>query len=85
MTTTLTVDAFSALINNKRDLYEACVRNGYYLPKLKSSVVTEEYMRLVMHGKSFCPKYADIKMKPCPRQPNKEVLLRKFTTLANHK
>ena len=67
MTTTLTVDAFSALINNKRDLYEACVQNGYYLPKLKSSVVTEEYMRLVMTGKSFCPKFADIRMKPCPR------------------
>ena len=55
MTTTLTVDAFSQLINNKRDLNEACVRNGYYLPKLKSSVVTEEYMRLVMNGNPSVP------------------------------
>jgi len=66
-TTTLTVDAFSAVIKNKRDLYEACVRNGFYLPKLKTSVVTEEYMRMLIEGKSFCPRCDDIRMKPCPR------------------
>ncbi len=59
MTTTLTVDAFSQLINNKFDLYETCVRNWYYLPKLKNSVVTEDYMRFVMNKQSFCPKYPD--------------------------
>ncbi len=61
-TTTLTVDAFSELIRNKKDLYEACVRNGFYLPKLKSPMVTEDYMRHVMTGKAFCPKYKEIKM-----------------------
>ena len=78
MTTTLTVDAFSQLIRNKNDLYEACLRNDYYLPRLKTSMVTEDYMRNVITGKAFCPKFKDIKMMPCPRPPGKEVLLRMF-------
>jgi hypothetical protein len=82
MTTTMTVDAFSQLIKNKRDLYEACERNGYYLPKLKSPMVTEDYMRHVMNGKSFCPKRVDIRMLPCPRPPNKELLVQLFRELA---
>ena len=47
-TTTLTVDDFLKYIQNKRDLYEACERNGYYLPRLKTTMVTEEYMRQVI-------------------------------------
>ena len=82
MTTTMTVDAFSQLIRNKRDLYEACERNGYYLPKLKSPMVNEDYMRHVMNGKSFCPKRVDIRMLPCPRPPNKELLVQMFRELA---
>ena len=83
-TTTLTVDAFSQLIRNKRDLYEACERNGYYLSKFKSPMVTEDYMRHVMIGKSFCPKRVEIRMLPCPRPPNKEVLVDMFKVLAEH-
>ena len=49
-TTTLTVDDFSKYIQNKRDLYEACQRNGYYLPQFKSSMVLEEFMRQIIKG-----------------------------------
>ena len=41
-------------------------------------MITKEYMRNVITCKIFCPKYSDIKMLPCPRPPNKEVLLKKF-------
>jgi len=74
----MTVDEFSKVMANVRDLYEACVRNNYYLPKIKSTMVTEEYMKNVINGKAFCPKFDDIKMLPCPRPPNKEVLIDKF-------
>jgi len=84
MNTTLTVDAFTQLIRNTRDLYEACERNGYYLPKFKSTMITEDYMRHVMIGKSFCPKRVDIRMLPCPRPPNKEKLVEMFRVLAEH-
>jgi hypothetical protein len=74
----MTVDEFFRLIQNRRDLYEAVQRNGYYLPKLKTTMITEDYMRNVISGKAFCPKYAEIKMLPCPRPPCKQVLLDKF-------
>jgi hypothetical protein len=77
-TTTLTVDDFSKYIQNKRDLYEACERNGFYLPRLKTTMVTEEYMRQVIKGNSWCPMRSKIKMLGCPRPPNKSVLLEKF-------
>jgi hypothetical protein len=41
-------------------------------------MITEEYMRNVFLGKAYCPKYAEIKMLPCPRPPTVEVLLKKF-------
>jgi len=77
-TTTLTVDDFSKYIQNKRDLYEACERNGFYLPRLKTTMVTKEYMRQVIKGSSWCPLRKDIKMLGCPRPPNKSELLDKF-------
>jgi hypothetical protein len=74
----MTVDEFSRLIQNRRDLYEAVIRNGYYLPRFKTTVITEDYMRNVITGKAFCPKYDEIKMLPCPRPPTKQILLDKF-------
>jgi hypothetical protein len=74
----LTVDDFSKYIQNKRDLYEACERNGFYLPRLKTTMVTEEYMRQVIKGNSWYPMRSKIKMLGCPRPPNKSVLLEKF-------
>ena len=80
-TTQMTVDQFSQYIRNRKDMYEACVRNGFYLPKIKSNMITEDYIRNVMQGKAFCTRFKNIKMLPCPRPPNKELLLLKFQTL----
>ena len=30
------------IIGNKADLYEAAVRNGWYMPKFKSTIITED-------------------------------------------
>jgi hypothetical protein len=40
----MTLDDFSKYIQNKRDLYEACKCNGYYLPAKKTTMATEEFM-----------------------------------------
>jgi hypothetical protein len=77
-TTIMTVDDFSKYIQNKRDLYEACTRNGYYLTSKKSTMATKEFMRNVIKGSAWCPKKAKIKMLGCPRPPNKSELLDKF-------
>lgn len=63
----LTVGEFSKLVVNTRDMYEAMVRNGWYLPRFKSTMITELYMNNVMSGKAFCPKFEDIKLLPCRR------------------
>ena len=77
-TVSMSVNEFSKLVQNRRDLYEALLRSGCYLPKFKTTMITEECMRNVIAGKAFCPKYKDIKMLPCPRPPSKDVLLKKF-------
>ena len=62
-------------IKSKADLYEAALRNGFFLPKFKSSVVTEDYIYGVLTGTVLCPKYKDIKLLPCPKPPDKETLI----------
>ena len=62
-------------IGNKAELYESAIRNGFYLPKLKSSIITEDYIYGVLIGNVLCPKYRDIKLLPCPRPPDKETLI----------
>ena len=74
----VTVDDFSKYIANKRDFYDAMVANGYYMPKYKSTMITEDYMRDILGGKTFCPHYKDVKLLPCPRPPQVDMLLKKF-------
>ena len=74
----VTVDDFSRYIASKRDFYDAMVASGYYLPRYKSSMITEEYMRDILGGRTFCPHYKYVKLLPCPRPPPVELLLRKF-------
>jgi len=69
------------IIGGKADLYEAAVRNGWYLPKYKASIITENYLTAVITGKIYCPKYSDIKLIPCFRPPDKEILLKDFNRL----
>ena len=77
----LTSAAFSEVIRDVHDLYEAALRNGYFLPKLKSSAVNEPMLFNVLQGHYLCPKYADIKLKACVKPPLKEVLLSKLLKL----
>ena len=73
------------IIGNKADLYDAAIRNGWYLPKMKSSIITEEYITNVITGKVFCPRFSDIKLVPCPKPPEKQLMLKDFARLVNSK
>lgn len=68
-------------MQDKRDLYEAVQRNGWYVPSYKSNACNEKYLKKVLLGKVYCPKYEDIKMLPCPRPPSKTVLYEKFKAI----
>jgi len=72
-------------IAGKDDLYYATVRNGYYLPSLKSSIITEDYLADVACGRVLCPRYDEVRLKPCPFPPDKETLLRLAQKIAEHR
>ena len=74
----LTTKQFSALVLDKKDLYELALRNGYYLPAFKSGFCTEDYLINVVKGGYWCLKYADIHLLPCPRPPCKDILIEKY-------
>ena len=85
MDSTITLEQAKLLVKSKSHLYKAMIRNGWYLPKLKSSVVTEKYLNGVRDKKYYCPKYSDLKTLPCPDPPGKEFLLDEVMKFTNAK
>ena len=79
------LDEVKRIIGGKADLYEAAVRNGWYLPKYKSTIITEQYLQSVIFGKVYCPKYSEIRLVPCPRAPDKDTLLKDFKKVLSNK
>lgn len=44
MNANFSVQEIAKYIRSKADLYEAAVRNGYFLPQKNSQIITEEYL-----------------------------------------
>lgn len=79
------VEEISKFIRSKSDLYEACLRNGFYLPKKSSQIVNEVFLLGVLRGTCWCPKFSEIRLLPCPRPPSKETLMKKFLKMVKEK
>ena len=45
---------------SRKHLYELLVRNGFFLPKLKSALCNYDYLCAVKSGLVTCPKYENI-------------------------
>ena len=71
----MTLEEAKDLVKTKEHLYKAMTRNRWFLPKFKSSIITQEYMKGVRAKKLWCPMYDDLKPLPCPDPPSKETLL----------
>ena len=56
-TVKVTSAAFSEVIKDVNDLYNAALRNGYYLPKQKSAAVNEYMLYNVLQVHYWCPKF----------------------------
>lgn len=80
-----TVADFVLEIKDKAQLHEALERHGFFLPSLKSSIATERYLEEVAQGITWCPKYSEIHLKPCPRPPSKDILIEKLILIINEK
>ena len=74
----MTSAKFSEIVMDVHDLYNLALRNGYFLPSATCSAVNEHMLLNVLQKTYWCPKYEEIRMKPCPRPPTKEVLLDKL-------
>ena len=64
-----------ASVVSKRHLHEIAQRNGHYVPSVKSSFVTVDYLHKVRTGAVYCPTFEDIRLRPCPVRPHKELVL----------
>ena len=43
-------------IRSKKDLHEACVRNGYLTPPLRDSMCSKKFLLGIKDGKYWCLK-----------------------------
>ena len=57
------------------DLYEILLRNGLALPMKGQHWLTKKLMLAMFRGEVYCPKFADLKPRPCPKPPTRVVLV----------
>ena len=58
-----------SLIKDKRDLYEALVRNGYHLPGLRSPICTVTFLHEVRNLTVWCPQKLLVHPHTCVQPP----------------
>ena len=61
------------------------IRNGFFLPSLKSTIITEDYMVKVRSGAVWCPKFSEIRLGPCVSPPKLEYLMNEVVRLSTEK
>lgn len=70
---------------NHEVLYEMTVRNQFFVPAKKCPFVTVDYLLNVKAKNVFCPRYRDIRTRPCPTPPRKECLVKAVADIAEKK
>lgn len=58
------------------------MRNGYFVPSIKSPVITEEYLMKVLEETYWVPKYGFFSLYPCPTPPTKTLIYAEVKRLA---
>ena len=83
----ISIEEAKAKVPDKKALYEALLRNGYYMPPYSCRIVTVVYMDKVKSGEVYVPKYDIIRLRPCPNPPVKKrvfdeigLIVRNFST-----
>jgi hypothetical protein len=78
-----TIEANGANISSSV-LYEMLQRNGYYMPSRKSSFCNLNYLVAVRNKVYKVPMYHEVRLRPCPVPPKKEVLIDGLKQIENH-
>ena len=58
------------------------MRHAWFLRKCNILFTTSVYLYDVVHKHVFCPKYEEVRLRPCPHPPPKEMLLKEVTRIA---
>lgn len=69
---------FVEKINGLEQFHEALVRSGFFLPKIKCSLVNQDYLEGVAKGEIWCPRFEEVRLRPCPRPPTKKHLAQRL-------
>ena len=60
----------------KQDKYEINQRNGFYMWAYNSSINTVQNIQLVKDHKIWVPMYDEVRLKPCPKPPLKNFVVK---------
>ena len=60
----------------KQDKYEVNQRNGFYMWGYNSSINTVQHIQQVKEGKMWVPMYEEVRLRPCPKPPLKNFVLK---------
>ena len=72
-----------AEVKTKAELHEAMVRNGYYMPSYKSSIITISWMKGIRSGTVWCPKYDELRLRSCYSPPSKDLIVSEINKILN--
>ena len=64
------------LVGSRKEYWEAMHRNQWYVPSLKVSLLTIDYMHKVREKKLWAPRYKDVRLAPCPRPPTNAAIFK---------
>jgi hypothetical protein len=67
-------DEAARFVANRRDLWEAMQRSGWFLPRF-GPVITLAYLQAVRAGNLWCPRYEEVRLRPCLVPPPTKQLL----------
>ena len=67
---------------------EFCIamhKNDWFIPSMKSNLVTMEYLKKVRSKEIKCPKYSEVRLRSCPVFPEKKQIVQALLSLAQLK
>ena len=69
------------MVKSKEDLYHATVRNDWWMPSLKSGVITVDYLTDVRAGSCFRLHCDQVRYRPCPFPPSRKEVFQMLLAL----
>lgn len=63
------------MAGTKKEFYNAMLRNGWYLPKFSTPIVTQAWLDDIRTYRIWYPRYDTLRLRPCPLPPKKLTIL----------